>query len=84
MDADKRMSKQRVLLMAADAYQKANTCDAPDGLQRGIHLEHLDDRDDALGSVGAVASRRVDPTELALPQAVSKGHKCESVSTAMG
>ena len=68
---------------AADACRKANTCDAPDGLQRGIHLEHLDDRDDALGSVGALAVF-VEPTKLVIVQAASKGQKQASVSNAMG
>ena len=69
--------------VAADTYQKANTCDAPDGLQRSIHLQHLDEGDDALGSVGAIA-HKIEPTELVVYQAASKGHKRENVSTAMG
>ena len=71
-------------LKAADTYQKASMRGTPDGLQRGIHLEHLDDRDDALGSVGALAPIRTDPTELIIPQAASKGQKQASVSNAMG
>ena len=55
---------------------------APDGLQRSIHLEHLDNRDDALGRVGAVAPK-VEPTELVIAHA-ARGHKRASVSTAMG
>ena len=83
MDAVTGMSKKRALTVAADAYQKANTCDAPDGLQRGIRLEHLADRDNALGSVGAVA-KHVEPTKLVIAHAASKGHKCASVSAALG
>ena len=59
-------------------------CDTPDGLQRGIHLEHLADRDDALGSVGALAVRVADPTKRIVVQAASTGQKQASVSTAMG
>ena len=67
---------------AADTYQKASMRGTPDGLQRGIHLQHLDDRDDALGSVGAFAPK-VEPTELVIAHA-ARGHKRASVSTAMG
>ena len=63
---------------AADTYQKTNTCDALDGLQRSIHLQHLDDRDDALGNPS------VDPTERIAAHAASKGHERENLSTAMG
>ena len=84
MDAAVRgMSRNRALTRAADVCQKANMCDTPDGLQRRIYLEHLADRDDALGRVGAVAPK-VKPTELVIAHAASKGHKCASVSAAMG
>ena len=83
MDAVRGTNRKRALSAAADTYQKASMCDAPDGLQRSIHLEHLADRDDALGSVGALAESG-EPTKLVTAQAASKGHKRESVSTAMG
>ena len=78
-----QQGRRRALTVAADTYQKPSMCDAPDGLQRGIHLEHVDDRDDALGSVGARAIS-VDPTKCVVIQAASKGHKRKSVSTVMG
>ena len=53
---------------------------APHGLQRPIHLEHLADCDDALGSVGApeitifaAAAIPVEATELVVVQPVHKG-----------
>ena len=46
------------------------TSSALDGLQRLIHLEHLRDRRDAIGSVGAFAIC-IDPTELVSAQTAS-------------
>ena len=62
-----------------DASKAADGCQigqvwtgALDGLQRGIHFEHLADRDDALGSVGATASP-VDPAERVAVQPERQG-----------
>ena len=77
------MPHGRALTEAADVCRKANMCDAPDGLQRGIHLEHLADRDDALGSVGAFTFL-IEPTKLVIVQAARGHNKCAGVSAAMG
>ena len=85
--AGKGHKQASALLWAADTYRKAGMCGTPDGLQRGIHLEHLADRDDALGSVGAldrVSTPVVEPTKRVGVQAASTGQKQASVSTAMG
>ena len=55
--------RRKGLSMAADGCQIGQVwTGALDGLQRGIHFEHLADRDDALGSVVAIAVF-VDSTE---------------------
>ena len=77
-----RVEKMRQRLLTP--IRRRARASTPDGLQRGIHLEHLADRDDALRSVGAHSSMSVDPTERVGVQAASMGQKQASVSTAMG
>ena len=60
------------LSAAADTLSESEHMGAPDGLQGGIHLEHLGDCDNAYSSIGASA-HRVEPTELVAVQAASEG-----------
>ena len=62
--------------------EKASASCTPDALQRRVHLEHLGDGDDALGSVGAFAEH-VQSAELVVVQAAEKrkSERCQRLLT---